>query len=368
MNKEPKIENDSEGKTKKKGLSRQSKILLWLVIGAVLIGLVVIGMQLTRLPLAPTMNVVTATPNLTTPTLAVTNTPIYVVVTSTPSGEIATPTIAPQPTSTPEDVTFCNESGNMNILLIGINEDSGIWPPGAEMIRVINVDFTNQKVNMVAFPRDLYVPTSGLASMNMPQQTLGLVYFYAKQSVRGDAKSLASFGASMLARTLLEDFNVTVDHYVVMDADIVPILIDQVGGIEITLTEPVIGYDGVVFPAGRQMLNGALTLNFVSVKGEDNEGPRIARQQMVMEAFLEKAISLDMIPKIPQILNTLGNNVITDLSVSQISNMGCLVKNMDRSRIDSYSILSPDLVYFSTDGLLLPNTPAIIDYTDDYLH
>jgi LCP family protein required for cell wall assembly len=368
MEKENKTEDKSEKKIGKKKMSKQARILLWVLVGGLVLGIIVIGVQMAQLPLAPTMNVVTATPDLSVPTLANTNTPIYVVVTNTPSGETATSTSTPLPTSTPESLTFCNESGNMNILLIGINEDSGIWPPGAEMIRVVNVDFTNQSIKMVAFPRDLYVPTSGLAAMNMPQQTLGLVYYYAKQAVRGDAKSLASYGASMLARTLLEDFNVTVDHYVVIDADIVPTLIDQVGGIEITLSEPVTGYDGIVFPAGRQWLNGALALNFVSVKSEDTEGPRIDRQQMVMEAFLEKAISLDMIPKIPQILNTLGNNVITDLSVSQISNMGCLVKKMDRSRIESYSILSPNLVYYSTDGLLLPNTQAITDYADGYLH
>ena len=355
-----------DNKSEKKKLSKTSRILIGAIAVIALVTIIVLGAQVLRMPLAPTLNVVTATPDLTNILPAATLTPIYVVVTSTPSGEIAA-TTASAPTALAAPQLACNESGNMNLLLIGVNEKSGVWPPGAEMIRVINVDYDNQTIEMVAFPRDLYVPTSGLASSGMTQQTLGLTYYYAKQSVRGDAKSVAAYGASMLARTLLEDFNVHIDYYMVVDASVVPSLIDKVGGVEIVLPSPVTGYYNVTFPAGRQVLNGAQAINFVSFKSETTEDARYLRQQMVMDAFLEKAISLGMIPRIPSIVSELGSSVITDLSVDQLSSIGCLAKNMDRSRIGSYSLQYGTMVYVTSGGVLLPNTAAIIDFAEDYL-
>jgi LCP family protein required for cell wall assembly len=356
-----------KNKSDKKKLSKTSKILVWAIAAVALVTVIVLAAQGLKMPLAPTLNVVTATPDLTNPTGAATLTPIYVVVTSTPSGENPTTAATTAPTALAAPQLACNESGNMNLLLIGVNEKAGVWPPGAEMIRVINVDYDNQTIEMVAFPRDLYVPTSGLASSGMTQQTLGLTYYYAKQSVRGDAKSVAAYGASMLARTLLEDFDVHVDYYMVVDASVVPSLIDKVGGVEIELPASVTGYNNVTFPAGRQVLSGAQALNFVSFKSESTEDARYVRQQMVMDAFLEKAISLDMIPRIPSIVSELGSTVITDLSVDQLSSMGCLAKNMDRSRIGSYSLQYGTMVYVTSGGVLLPNTPAIIDFANDYL-
>jgi LCP family protein required for cell wall assembly len=248
-----------------------------------------------------------------------------------------------------------------------VNEKTGVWPPGAEMIRVVNVDYDNQTIKMVAFPRDLYVQTSGLKSFNMPQQTLGLTYYYAKQSVGGDARTLTAFGASMLARTLLENFDVHVDHYMVVNAEVVPNLIDKVGGVEIVLPAAVTGYNNVTFPAGRQVLGGKQAINFISFKSENTEDARYMRQQMVMDAFIDKALSLDMISRIPSIVTELGGSMVTDLSIKQLSSIGCLVKNIDRSRITSVSVQYGTMTYVTTNGLLLPNTTAITDFAGDYL-
>lgn len=356
-----------DNKNEKKPLSKTSKILLAVIGVFAIVVVVIFAVQALQIPLAPTLQVVTATPDLVNPTLAVTQTPIYLVVTATPNGEMTATAPIATPSSTPMPNFVCNESGNMNVLVIGVNEKTGVWPPGAEMIRVINVDYDNQTIKMVAFPRDLYVQTSGLNSINMPQQTLGLTYYYARQSVRGDSRTLTAYAASMLARTLLEDFNVHVDYYMVVNAEVIPNLIDKVGGVDIVLPAAVTGYDNVTFPAGRQVLSGTQAINFVSFKSETTEDARFMRQQMVMDAFIDKALSLDMIPRIPSIVSELGGSLVTDLSVKQLSSIGCLVKNIDRSRITSVSLQYGSMTYVTTNGLLLPNTAAITDFAGDYL-
>jgi LCP family protein required for cell wall assembly len=365
--------NNKSASTKKgnsssaNGNRRLMKFLLAaLGVIAVLVIVVYVTQALQR-PLAPAMTVVTATPDTSAATAAITNTPIYIIVTSTPEAETPTAEPTTAPTATVESATTCNETGSYNILLIGVDENSGVWPPGAEMIRLVQVDFDDQTIKMVAFPRDLYVASSGLASIGMRSQTLGLVYYYGEQSVYGDRKTRAAAGASMLARTLLEDFNVESDQYIVVEADLIPNLVNKMGGIVVDIPYTFTGYDGVTFYAGNRLLYGDDVLNYVSAKPEYTESYRFQRQQAVIDAVLDRALSLDMVPRIPDLYSEVSNNLITDLSVSQISNIGCLVEKMDRSRMDSYNLQSSNFTWYTNYGTLIPNTAAIRDYLEDIL-
>lgn len=271
---------------------------------------------------------------------------------------------APMKRAVSSDTKTCNESGTRTILWIGDDVQSGVWPNGADLIRIVKIDYTNQKIVVMALPRDLSVNSVESES----NQRLGLIYFNGKHSVQGTVKDVVAKGADDLAQVITEKFNVQFDNYLVMDMSIAGTWIDTVGGVEVNLPAAVSGDNGVVYPAGKQVLTGSQAMQLVRIFNDNNtEADRFSRQELVMKSFLDKVISLNMITKIPDLLNQAGSNIITDLSPDQIVNLGCMSQKVQSSQISFYDVLGSNFYTVGTDGELVANTDAIASFVAEKL-
>ncbi len=80
-------------------------------------------------------------------------------------------------------------------------------------------------------------------------------------------------------------------------------------------------YETLTFKKGKTHMNGDLALKYVRSRHSLDDGgdfARARRQQLLLEAVKEKALSLGVIPKIIPLLEELGDNLKTDIDLDQI--------------------------------------------------
>ena len=296
-------------------------------------------------PLAPTMDLNTATIEaaLDLPTSALPDS------NAIPGVEIDLPTSTPNaevvlPTNTPEAKKTCGESGSKTILFIGSDVLGSSKPNGADAIRLIKVDYDNQTVKIITFPRDLIVYTGSQNEANQLQQSLGITYNIGFEAASGTLLEKNAVGAGVVAQLLQSNFGAKTDHYVTIQMDKLAGMIDTVGGIEITLPAAITTEHNVTFPAGKQTLNGALTTEYVRFLNPGGESARTARQNEVINALQTKMINISILPQVPTLITQFKDAFITDLSAEQLTNLSCLGLTMPKENIKYGAITAPDLM------------------------
>jgi anionic cell wall polymer biosynthesis LytR-Cps2A-Psr (LCP) family protein len=88
----------------------------------------------------------------------------------------------------------------------------------------------------------------------------------------------------------------------------------------------------LVFLEGPQHLNGEQALTLARMR-KGSVFARAEHQNMVMCALRKKIESPEVLLRLPAIINTFMNNVHTDLTPEQISQLACLGTQMPRSNI-----------------------------------
>ncbi len=272
------------------------------------------------------------------------------------------PTATSPPLATATPVGTCNNTGQMTLLFAGADFSGGVWPNGADAVRLVQVDFSQGKIVVVAFPRDLVVQTPGLAHLNMSEQRLGLAYFYEKQATSGTDKDKIIAGTWLLAQTMQENFGVRADHYFTLQLDSVKSMIDTVGGVEINVPQQITTEHNVTFLAGQQTLNGDLSAEYVRALQPGGENARLARQNQFLQALMARVISAGIIPQVPTLLNQFSAAITTDLSPKQMVDLACMVNTLNKDQIGFHEITSSDLVTPGNNGALIPNIEAIKTY------
>ena len=248
------------------------------------------------------------------------------------------PTITRAPTLTFETETpvsqflTCNNNlPTMIVLAIGTDVRPGENRSGlSDVMRAIRVDFRGQRVTTLEFHRDLWVKMPGIEhNLGTDHQKLNTAYAY------GGPES----GSSLLARTLNLNFGLSVDHYIVANMNVFAEVVDAFGGLDVTI--PAGGIDGrtstdrsarLVFPEGPQHLNGEQALTLARMRNV-SVFARAQHQNMVMCALRTKIESPDAILRLPAIINSFMNNIQTDLTPQEISQLACLGTKMPRSSI-----------------------------------
>ena len=263
--------------------------------------------------------------------------------TNLPDTPQASLTIAPTlsfETETPASPFLpCRDLPTMTILAIGVDARSDEYRYGrADVIRAVRVDFKAQRVSMLQFPRDLWVRIPEVRdNLGTDRQKLNTAYTYGNPGLH--FWDHPSQGPGLLARTLDLNFGLKADHYVAANMNIFVDVVDALGGLDITLPEG--GIDGrssydrserLVFPAGQQHLTGEQALTLARIRNV-SVFQRESYQNMVMCALQEEIEQPETILKIPAIISSFRDNVQTDLSPEQISQLACLGTTMPRVNI-----------------------------------
>jgi LCP family protein required for cell wall assembly len=219
----------------------------------------------------------------------------------------------------------------MTVLAVGTDARSDEYRAGrADFIRAVRVDFGLRRVTALEFPRDLWVQIPGLEQIRgTDRQKLNTAYTYGNPDN----------GPGLLAATLEQNFGLQVDHYLVVNMNVFVDVIDALGGLDITL--PPGGIDGrtsgdrsqrLVFPEGEQRLTGEQALTLARIRNV-SVFQRAEYQNMVMCALRRQIERPEILLRLPAILDSFTDNIRTDLTPVQISQLACLGARMPRSNI-----------------------------------
>lgn len=267
-------------------------------------------------------------PSTATPTASVTPTATF---TQTP-----TPTLTPTPTEIP---VLCGGPPALYILLVGSDARRDSYAVGlADSIRLVRVDFVEASIQVLAFPRDLYVEIPEIEDANgITQGKLNQAFLYGNPGYKyydGPGQ-----GPGLLALTLEHNFGAQVDHYVAVNLQTFVRIIDTLGGIDIELPYVI---DGRVrgsrdpnryFAAGEHHLDGYRTMLLARLRpGGDFQ--RMEVQNLILSALADEFFSPTTILKFPQLIRTFEDAIQTDMGPTEFGQLLCLRRRLDLEKVD----------------------------------
>jgi LCP family protein required for cell wall assembly len=324
------------------------RFLRYLPIGGLFV-LLIVGLivypqakQAWTAPLGPALELPTLTSTVSLPTITpVTPTLAAMIVNpevaSTPTeASSPTPTLMPTPTPAP----LCGGPPLMTILAVGADNRDNTYLYGlGDVIRIVRVDFVTPKITVLSMPRDLWVEIPDISHFyNITHGKLNQAYLYGGPGM--GYYDGPGGGPGLLARTLDLNFGLRVDHYGSVNMWTFVKIVDAVGGLDIYLPTDVDGTpiddkteDMGYFTAGQHHFNGSEALRFARIRKRYNDFTRMDNQNMILCALREKLVNPAVITKIPQIIASFQNSVLTDLSPEQISQLACLLPKVERENL-----------------------------------
>jgi LCP family protein required for cell wall assembly len=223
----------------------------------------------------------------------------------------------------------------------------------ADSIRLVRVDFSVPQVNVVSLPRSLLVnvPTDRIRADN--PVLLNQSYFFGTPGMQRYVGS--GFGAGSLAETIQYNFGVSADHYVVIDFRGFIQLVDALGGIEVDLPYELEDDSGVIFPAGKQLLNGEQALQLARIRMKYGDQVRTENQNLVLQAIFQRLKNPAVISQLPELVKSMQETVFTDVSPEQIASLLLLLPRLEG---DDILFANPPAEVLTDDVAYIPS----IDY------
>jgi LCP family protein required for cell wall assembly len=226
----------------------------------------------------------------------------------------------------------------MFILLVGNDARRDTYSVGlADSIRLVRVDFVEGSIQVLSFPRDLYVEIPEIQESGITHGKLNQAYLYGNPGYKyyyGPGQ-----GPGLLASTLRHNFGAPVDYYVAVNLQTFVKIVDALGGIDIDLPNTI---DGRVrgsrdpnryFAEGDQHLDGYRTMLLARLR-PDGDFQRAEVQNLILRSLAEQLISGSAVAKLPDLLKTFQESVQTDLSPIQIAQLLCLRGVLEPQKIE----------------------------------
>jgi len=245
----------------------------------------------------------------------------------------------------------------INILLLGMRglEDEGDGKLLSDAMILASIKKSTDEIALISLPRDLYV------KIWCTLEDRKINFAYAQGGLDCAKKTVS------LVTDLYVDYAVSIDFKGIEEG------VDALGGITIELEKPfeesfqwsnegleendnwfikeIEGEEKWVFhvATGTNELDGQTTLYYVRSRYSTNDFDRMRRQNQVLMAIKEKALSLGVLTnpiKIFNLLDVLGKNVKTDMGLDNMNSLISLAKDIDKDYIKK--------VFFDTspEGLL----------------
>ncbi|MDO8496631.1 MAG: LCP family protein [bacterium] len=254
------------------------------------------------------------------------------------------------------------EDDRWDLLVLGIRgKDSEDADETGAMLSdtmiIISYDKKTGKTSMVSIPRDFYVRIYGekMDKINSAYE-IGVL-----------RNNSLTFTKKLVSKIT----GVYIDSAVVIDFSSFKKIIDDLGGIDVTLDRPFSekqqwGYE-FSLPAGTNHLDGENALYYARSRFSSSDFDRAQRQQKVIMAVKDKTMTLNLLSdpiKTLSILNTIRSNIETDLNVWDVGSLLDLSEQFSGAgeKVKRYVITTENLVYEShiqTDAgnlyVLLPN-------------
>ena len=239
----------------------------------------------------------------------------------------------------------------VTILLLGIDQrcdEEG--PTRTDTMIVMTLDPVAQSAAMLSLPRDLWVEIPGFGVDKINQ-----AHFF------GEVFEYPGGGPALAVDTVEAALGIKIDYYATVNFDAFVEGVDEIGGIDIEVTEDIndpkypdncYGYEGFSIQAGEHHLDGQTALKYARTRATfGGDVDRANRQQQVILAIRDKILSLDMVPQLltraPELWRISQDNFRTDLSINQAVQLALLIEKIPENNIRT-EVIDFNYVYNET--------------------
>jgi LCP family protein required for cell wall assembly len=215
------------------------------------------------------------------------------------------------------------------VVLIGDESEAN-----TDTMMVVNYDPATSKMNILSIPRDTKVvlDTGNAVKINS---------LFAKRG-----------GSNLLMRHLSDIIGIDIDYYVYFNINTFRKIIDLLGGVEIDV--PIdLDYDDplqnlhIHIKKGKQLMDGKTAeeyLRFRAPNGgytqemlkyyDGSDIKRIQVQQNFIKELIKQKVNILYLPKLNEIIDTVFDNLETNVNLSQILKMVKTIKDFNLEKVD----------------------------------
>ena len=254
---------------------------------------------------------------------------------------------------------------NVSILFIGIDDstlrDQGETESRSDALILATLNQKEKTVKLLSIPRDSYVyfPNEGYKDK--------INHAYGKG------------GPLSTIETVEYLLKVPIDYYVKMNFDAFIDVVDALGGIEADVPYVIKEKDQfdqntVELTRGFHTLDGREALALARTRKRDNDIERGKRQQMILEAIVQKAIQPTSLTKYDNVIDAIGNHVKTNMTYEIMTSFLTYFKDgipkIDSIYLHGFDDTSTNTYYWRLDEEELEETKQImqqhVELTTDF--
>ncbi len=186
-----------------------------------------------------------------------------------------------------------NKRGITNIAVFGIDAREGN-KGRSDAIIILTIDSWNRKIKLSSVIRDSYVNIEGRGMDKI-----------------NHAYSLG--GPELAIKTLNQNFNLDIRHFITVNFSSMPKVIDSLGGIYLEITDSEAAIISGIDSAGRHLLDGRQALEFTRIRRIDSDLERSRRQRDVIESIISKVLD-EPVLEYPQIAKEIFPLIQTNIN------------------------------------------------------
>ena len=233
------------------------------------------------------------------------------------------------------------------ILILGIDrafENTAIGRSDTNIL--LSVRSLPGSVSVLSIPRDLWVSIP-----NYGENRINAAHFFGEGEQSGKGPQLA-------VTTIEENFGVQVDHYLRIQLEKFPLVVDAMGGVELQLETNMAGY-----PAGTHLLNGTQALAFVRDRAGTDDFFRMIQGQVFLSSFIKTLLKPTTWFRAPQIVLALLETIDTNIPIWKMPRLAAaMLHSFLLEKIEFVLIQREMVTPWVTSGgaqVLLPDWPRI---------
>lgn len=184
-----------------------------------------------------------------------------------------------------------------NVLILGIDDRTVGSAVGRSDTNILTTFQPYKRyIGLLSIPRDLWVQVPGYG-----ENRINTAHFFAEAQQPGTGPQAAK-------EVVQTNFGVDVDYYIQVRFDNFKEIIDTLGGIQISLSEPMSGY-----PVGTHLLNSDQALAFVRDRVGSDDFSRMGRGQIFLRSLVKTALAPQNILHWPELCRVGFSAVKTDI-------------------------------------------------------
>lgn len=230
---------------------------------------------------------------------------------------------------------------NLSVLIVGIDDSEeraqGSTHARSDALMVATLNNANKTIELLSIPRDSYtfIPSVQYATKINHAHAFG--------------------GIDSTIETVQNLLNIPIDYYVEVNFNAFIDVVDALDGITVDVPYDLHELDEhdkrtVNLQQGTQQVNGREALALARTRHQDSDIERGKRQQMILEAIVDKATSTSSLTKYSDMITALGDNMTTNMSFDTMKSLFAYMQNgqpdISSLSLEGYDDMSTGVYYY----------------------